>query len=70
MTFQVDVGTWFVPLIFTIITMIWVFPRRGYEREKTGGMFPDFAYEIGLFLRGVIAIILSLFAWLIWALLR
>ena len=58
MTFTL--GWWALPTIITVALFVW----SGWYTDKSRDYAPDLT---GLF-RGVVAIIVSLVAWLIWAL--
>ena len=68
MNITVTFGWWIAPTLITIGSLAWAIPMRASERP-TGGMFDGLGYAIGGGFRVGGAIILSLVAWLAWALL-
>lgn len=69
MSFQPMISWWIVPLVATIAAFAWAMPMRADERPD-GSMFSGMGYAIGVSLRALAALSLSLLAWLLWALLR
>lgn len=67
MSVTVALGWWLLPLALTVLSLAWAIPMRADELP-TGSMFDGLGYVIGGALRVSAAIILSLIAWLIWAL--
>lgn len=63
----VHIGWWLLPILLTVGSLAWAIPMRASERP-TGGMFSEMGYIIGGGFRTLCALILSLVAWLIWAL--
>jgi len=68
MQFNLTVGLWIIPLIFTVCAMGWAIPLREDEHDR-GGMFGGLAAISAVFRQGV-TLIVCLIVWLIWALLR
>ncbi len=62
MTFEM----WMIPLLVTIVAYLWALLTPGYHFGDEQGIGIDFLPS----LRGGIATIVSLAAWLVWALLR
>ena len=64
MTFTISPGWWVVPLIVTVIMFGWAaYESSGYK--PNGGMFD---FNIAPLVYSAVALPVSLFAWLIWAL--
>lgn len=61
---MVDVPLWMFPLVFTIFAF--VVADRVSRGERTG----DYGFPVMGFVCGTAAIILSLAAWLVWAVIR
>lgn len=68
MSFNIVVGPWIVPLVFTIWALAWAIPLREDERDR-GGYFGGLAGITAVFRTGA-TVIACLVAWLVWALLR
>lgn len=68
MTIEIVASWWLIPTAITIGTLAWAIPMRQEERPD-GSMFSGMAYAFGGGFRIAGAIIFSLVAWLIWALL-
>lgn len=67
MTFSLTIGWWLLPLIITVALIAWALPRRADERNN-GSMYGDLGYAVGGLIRLLTAVSLSLFSWLMWAL--
>ena len=64
----VEIGTWFFPLLITIASLCWLrYNMRATDRGG-GGLYSGIGDAIGLLFYGSVAVIVSLIAWLIWAL--
>lgn len=59
MTINISFGWWLVPLAITLLSILWAVWVLDEEARQMGGIFYS----------GAIAIIVSLVAWLVWALL-
>lgn len=68
MEFQFTIGWWMIPVAMTVVSLSWAIPMRKDERPD-GSMFSGFSYAFGGGFRILFAVIISLVAWLIWALL-
>ena len=67
-SFTITFGWWLLPLVITVASMAWAIPVRDDER-RSGSYFPALDGLESAFRTGV-ATIVSLIAWLVWALLR
>lgn len=68
MTLELSLGSWMLPAIFTFAAIGGWFWLGVKEQPRGGSMFPDFGgmlMEMGGY---VIAILVSVIAWLVWAL--
>lgn len=68
MTVHIALGWWLLPAAITLLSFGWAIPLRADE-QSTGGMFDGLRFIPCLF-RQAGAAIISLAAWLVWALLR
>ena len=65
--FSIKLGYWLIPTLITIATFIgW--RLFGIRMDKSGGFFPDVGGGLLEFGGYLIALVISLIAWLIWAL--
>lgn len=61
------IGVWIIPVLVTVAAFVWAsWPRE--DESLDGGMFSGTGRALGLALRGLVAISLSLAAWLVWSL--
>ena len=56
----IQIGTWIIPLLISIFSFSWAF----YKADRTTG--GDYSFYIPVL--ETVALIVSLFSWLIWAL--
>jgi len=68
MSFTLTIGWWVLPLLVTIAGQAWALPLRADE-QPTGSMFDGMRF-FGPIARSGFAVIVSLLAWLVWALAR
>jgi hypothetical protein len=68
MNITVTFGWWLLPVVVTLASIAWALPLRADE-QPTGSMFDGFRF-FGPVFRLLLALVLSLIVWLIWALLR
>lgn len=67
MSYTITLGWWLLPAVLTIVLLLWaIWPRE--DEQPSGGYF-DFFFLPAMF-RSALALIVSLIAWLIWALVR
>jgi hypothetical protein len=64
---NIHIGSWAFPLLFTIAAFLCA---RAKTREKSVGDYSGIGEGIGFLVYNGLALILSLVAWLAWALLR
>jgi len=62
----ITIGWWLLPLLVTVASFAWAIPMRKHERP-TGGMFDGLGYVLGA-IRTLVALVVSLAAWLFWSL--
>lgn len=65
MAMTLVIGWWGVPLLITIVTMVWVMWPSGNQFSNSG-----YGIDVTPLLKLGAAVIVSLVSWLIWALLR
>lgn len=68
MTFYFPVGWWLLPLAATVGAFIWQW--WVHKDERRSGDYGDIGMAMGQLVTLAVAVIVSLAAWLIWALLR
>lgn len=64
---MMEIGWWILPLLVTLASALWV--RRCSAQERANGNNRDYGIPSEVF-TVPIALVMSLFAWLVWALLR
>lgn len=62
-------GWWALPTLLALAAFAWAIPRRSDE-YPTGGMFSEMSYVVCGGFRLLIALVLTLTAWLVWALMN
>lgn len=67
MNVSVTIGWWLIPFLVGLVAFTWAFPRRNSERSD-GSLFGDMSYVLGFTLRSLLALVVSLVALLVWAL--
>lgn len=70
MNVEISFGWWLAPFFITVAAVLGVIIFAPRPQPRNGGMFPDLG---GALLQGVcwlLAIIISLAAWLIWSLVQ
>lgn len=61
------IGWWLVPILISVASIGWALPMRAGE-QSSGAMFDGLGYSIGVILRLLCAMVVSLAVWLIWSL--
>lgn len=69
MMMMITLGWWIIPLAITAAALAWALPMRSSEKGD-GSMFGTIHYAVAASFRTLIAMIISLGAWLIWSLLN
>lgn len=68
MTFTISFGWWMAPTLVTLLTFLaaWAFGPK--MQPQRGSMFPDIGGALMELLSYAAALVVSLLAWLVWAL--
>lgn len=61
----IKIGWWLIPLLFTVCAFIWA--KMKSPEPKNGHYMPDFVTPVLIMANYGLALLLSLAAWLIWA---
>ena len=65
---SIEISWWIVPLMVTVTAFVIAFMIQP-EQQSRSGYIPDLISPLFGFIHYLVAIIVSLFSWLIWALL-